>query len=462
MTQRSHSGRPDARRAVLLVVAVLVLAAVIWLQWGAPASPPGPPGAVAWRDEGRPVLLLLDAGWGSHPASHDFDPSAEWVNLLEQTFGNCDVQPSQRLLEDAPSLLNRRSLVVIPRRVLQSLDVAVRDTLDAGVGAGEFVVVTEAPDEEWASALGLRTSVVERRQYLPWPYDRMFSFLQGPGLPPPPARIPTPWSVWRFAPGPDPQTQSRVGAGLAGRPGLWTRPVGSGAWVILNLDAGELAWRMHHPAPETLPTLTSLSAPWWDAWASAILQPDAAPLPWPRLDGSPFGGIFDVVDSALAPDPNASTALPFHALDSRGRLLPALSFGRPPSSPERAGRVGWSRWNQSGLRGPRLEPDELADSTAVPVGAFEEWWSSRNRRAWRWSWQDPWLEVRFQAGDPSMAPLSVVLPRLWQRRPLLDWEADSGDVRSRAGWRFQEEVVRFEIPRAPAVLRVRYGDAPHR
>ncbi len=440
-----------------------------------------------WRDEGRPVLLLLADSWGESRArrGEEPDPSAEWSNLLVQLFGNCDIQPSSRLVEDPDSLLSGRELVVLPRRTLEGLDPEIRGMIDDRISGGRPLILTEGPNEAWAHRLGLRTAAVEGRTWLPWPYDGRAGFLQGSGLLPLVDRIRAPWTLWRYAPSPDAHPRTRPTASLGGRPTLWTRPVGRGYWMILDLDLGGLAARMRRG--EVGPS-AARTEPWLDAWVFTALRAEGMPMPWPHLDCGPFDTRWVVADSsggAEAPrnlqprfreteisgatiashlGPRASgrgfvlgSALPYRPLDRRGRLfsfweLPRLRTQDPP--PPREVDL-WLGWRDRGSRSPLLLPATPGQDTVDPT-EFVDWWQSRTELRWRWSWKDPWLEVDF-AEQETAHPFALVVPFRWRRRALRGWESSDPATRSERGWRFDEEVLRLEVPSRGGRLRLRYG-----
>lgn len=399
-------------------------------------------GVHAWVDEGRPVLLLLRDEWGQDGEPVERDPSAEWTNLLVQRFGSCDVQPLSRLQSDADSLLQGRELLVLPRRVLEQLDPDIRGILDPRLDSGALTVVAEAPGAAWAHSLGLRIATVEARSRLPWPLPPTRERLDAPDLLVPRRQLEVPWTVWRYAPDPSVHPYARPVVDLAGRPGVWNQPQGRGAWVVLALDLGELGWRMHQVEdPE-------LKLPWWDAWAALVLGPEAAPLPWPRLEPRSPDATIAVRDSVASPPYAPTSALPFRPLGSHGGLLSPWILS--PS----AGLL-WSDWNEAGLAGPVATSDTT--SAVMSRGDFDRWWTARQHRRWRWTWEDPWLSLNFEAAASDSLALSVELPRRWHRRAMDDWSSATAGVGSSSAWCFGQATVRFTVPARATELRVHYA-----
>jgi hypothetical protein len=229
--------------------------------------------------------------------------------------------------------------------------------------------------------------------------------------------------------------------------------VGSGAWIVLNLDLAELAHRMRQASAELVNVAGPLAEPWLDAWTSAALRPEMAPLPWPRLETAPFGATTWVLQDSTAVVSNelGGSALPYRALDSRGRLTREWEIPRLESARTRS----WERWNAHGLRGPIWTDEQKPDPVTASVSQFLEWWTAREELRWSWRWQDPWLSIEFDA-VPVDRPFAIALARRWQRRALVDWQSSAASTHSEVSWRFEEEILRLAVPPEGGTLRVRY------
>ena len=97
-----------------------------------------------------------------------------------------------------------------------------------------------------------------------------------------------------------------IGLRAAGRTMAWNRQEGGGLWMILSLDLARLildlrqgipdaGFRLPDRYPQRLPgpgetndlvasaDLLQSDHPWLDAWIHALLDPELARMPWPRL-----------------------------------------------------------------------------------------------------------------------------------------------------------------------------------
>lgn len=291
-----------SRRRMWMSAGLVLIALALLLQQRPlrlPSSGPRQPASVPWSGHGHGTLLVL----ADDPNDRGAGASLEWANLLRSTFGGVDLASASALLERPDSLLAGCSLVVLPRATLGVLPLSAAEILDGRVETGGLAVLTEAPDSAWARRLGLRTAAVEWQEAWPWPHPTRTPGLGGPALPPPPRALDLRWTVWRFAPHPAAHPRTLPSHRIGGRPARWRRPVGEGAWIVLAMDLGALSLRVRQGGsaqdpggpggPHTFDRTASAGLrgrgePWLDAWTHALLDPEGAAAPWPRLAPLPF------------------------------------------------------------------------------------------------------------------------------------------------------------------------------
>lgn len=293
----------STRARVLAAIAILVVT-LVWLDTHPlrlPATGPRAEPGVTVREDGHPVLLLVD-GAGLRAARPrrltDRWPDLEWDNLLTQAFGGCDVLDLAQL--DRP--LEERDLVVVPRRTAGRLSPGQLERLDGAVRAGLDVLV-EAPDSSLCRHFGLELAAVERRARLPWPQPTAVTNQPVRALRP--ADLEIAWTRFRYAPPPlSVDERPTVHLSLDGRPLGWVTRSGEGSWIVLALDFAELASRLRQgtladdlrvdaPAPDATdlvasPGLLAADDAWLDAWVEGVLGGQLTEAPLPRLATAPF------------------------------------------------------------------------------------------------------------------------------------------------------------------------------
>lgn len=297
--------------ATLIVLALLGL----WLQQRPLRLPMGGPEADAvfpGRETHHPILLAV-GNLGLYEGSEPDDPQErradlEWVNVLEQVFGGCDVLDLPAVLQRPETLLEDRRLLVLPRVTLQGQGPELLETLRPWVERG-LTVLLEGAEGALASSLGLQAVTLETRSHLTWPFRPEGLSLDDPLiLTPPPLRVD--YLVVRSRPGRQSREPLTSVASPGGRPLVWARNQGEGRWLLHALDVGSLSLRLRQGAPADgfeLPGgpdgdpgrvghVSRLAAsrnperarnPWLDAWLLALLDPETLPSPWPRLWPAP-------------------------------------------------------------------------------------------------------------------------------------------------------------------------------
>lgn len=296
-------------RRALVLGAVLAAGVLLWLDRHpirlADAGPRATPHFVQ-RDEGHPVLLLVDPGGpGGRPPSRPADrwPDLEWENLLTQAYGGCDVASAAAV---DSLLLDGRALVVLPRRTAAHIAPDRFARLEAAVARGLDLLV-EAPDSSLCQRFGLELAAVERRDQLPWPRPVVRGTEPVPVLHP--GAIGLSWTRFRYAPPPlSRQERPSVHLSLDGRPLGWVSRHGEGSWIVLAMDLAELSTRLRQgaPGPDLRlvardgtggPVTADLVAgealagtddAWLDAWIEGVFGGAWTDAPLPRLAPAPY------------------------------------------------------------------------------------------------------------------------------------------------------------------------------
>jgi hypothetical protein len=462
-----------ARPAIVLFL-IVILPGLIWFTTRRGALPDDG-GVIPLRDAGHPVLLLVDAtGIGDSrprtPSERWYD--LEWVNVLTQGYGGCDVAD----LRVAAGRLTGRQLVVLPRRSASAAPPELLRTLESGIEQG-LTVLVEAPDSSLCRRLGLELAAVERRPKLPWP-EPVASGAR-PRLVLRPQPVDVPWTRFRYAPrAANPEERPRVHLSLDGRPMGWVLPRGEGAWATLAVDFAELMARLRDGDEPLLP---GQDHAWVDAWIEGVCGGALTDLPLPRLDASPPGqdgwlvlvAPGDTVPApADTPAPEAGwsrgTSVPFRPLLPSGRLAPAVAmpplFAGPPEEldPRRLDR--WIRHNREGGAGPL--PLRLTDGSAplpaappkAGIGEVESWWSARSSIAVHVGADGQDVIYRIGEVPESTASFGLLVPTRWRDRSLEGWDADWGLAPGHRAQRFDRSyrVIAIGPEASGGLLSLRY------
>jgi hypothetical protein len=364
------------RRLALLMGLACLGAMLVWLDVHPIRLPAGGPrieATISARDQGHPVLLVVDFASlkASRPrALEERWADLEWSNILTQGFGGCDIAD----LADLEDVLDERELVVVGRRTalrLSPLQIRVlADRVDQGLE-----VLIEAPDSSLCKEFGLELAAVERRQKLPWPRPVV---AMGDLLPPlRPEAIAVAWTRLRYAPALlAQQDRPRIQLSLDGRPMGWVRERGEGAWIVLALDFAELCTRLRQGAPssdlrlrehtDTIePSTQDLAASrelltaddaWVDAWVEGICGAALTRTPMPRISTVSWAADGWLLLGEELTEPESPLVR-----ESNARTLPVSVFALapPPGSVARsAGASLLARWP-----GPTLFADRARNKT---------------------------------------------------------------------------------------------------
>lgn len=422
-----------------------------------------------WRDEGRDVALVVNAG-----ATDDL----RWVDVLAGVFGTVDVLDTATT-DDWMASMADRSVVWIGRETLRRVRPTDLPFLDGFVRAGGALVL-ETPDSTWAPGAGLRVVGAERLQRAPWPLERgaaqLFGDGRGAGLSARrgafrplttghlPDRFGVALSVRRYAPARDRSAAARPWTRAAGRPAVWSRAVDGGAIISI---AYELA-RFHDEATNAGPR--PLPAPVIDAWMSRLLESEAAPSPWPRWSVAPFGSdgvVCRVDDVAAAEGFHFGTTWPLGFADEGATNGIALATARPASASEadlvtmlaRNAQVGAGVVAMpSGIDSIRVASASVGtDHRVMSRNELDVWWAARAATRVAWSRIDD-LNVRVET-PPLELELSfgLLLPATWRDEVLVGWNASWPGVASRRVVRAGRTWIEIAVPPATeGNLRVSY------
>lgn len=459
------------KRFALFFVLAVILPAVVWLATQRGAGP-DPDATIPLRDTGHPVLLLVDARSIEESRPRDerdrwYD--LEWANLLVQGYGGCDIAD----LHEAGSRLDRRQLVVMPRRSAARADEALLRALHERVGDG-LAVLVEAPDSSLCRTFGLELATVERRPRLPWPEPVASGTRRQLSLRPRPVDVS--WTRFRYAPGAaSPMERPRVHLSLDGRPMGWTRAHGSGAWIVLAMDFAELSSRLRQ-GEAGAPLLAGQDHPWLDAWSEGVFGAALTALPLPRIATAPpaaDGWLVIEPPEKAGPAPVAAdhpgfslgTGLPSRPLGRTGRLhawdLPLIYDG-PAAGLEPSRLDRWARHNAAGGAGPlslsihdAFGEDLARELSTLPQRRAHTEASRPGLLAWWMARQDVRVRVE-QTGDtvdyvveavPDAAPgFALLVPVRWRDRSLEGWDAGWGTAPGRRVQRFDRAYRLIDLP----------------
>jgi hypothetical protein len=407
--------------AVVIVVVVVLVATLAWLDRHPLMLPPRGPRAAAVfpaRDQGHAILLAIaDPRSYARSEPERLDQrrvDLEWVNVLDQVFGGCDVRPLNTVLGNPEALLHDRKLLVLPRASLQDVAPDILTQLQPFVAQG-LVVLLEGPEGPIASRLGIQAVRLETRTHLAWPFQGAGPTMEGPLVlqPPPPLRLDH--RVVQSRPARLGGELLRSVASPGGRPLVWAHTEGLGEWLLCALDVADLSLRLRQgvpsedfrlPGPSRGPAegpgpTARLAAfddergarrPWLDAWLMALLDVETLPAPMPRLWPAPvdFDGWL-LASYEDRPDEAGLARLAEMSSISEGRITALLL---PSGGPE-----------------DRAVPADLA--TAVPMGLQVRWpgapaGGAPPHRLDRLGPFRPWGRVLSPAGQRDL--LSALLP----------------------------------------------------
>jgi hypothetical protein len=393
---------------------------------------------VPWKDEGHPVLLVVhEAALASGARGERGAPDLQWLNLLDQGFGGCDLLSTDSLAREPERVLRGRELVILPRRSLASLDPALNSTLERLTEEHGLVLFFECPEDPWTEAAGIQLATVERRRFLPWPVPESWAD---------PSRLPTgaapqplllPHVLWRYGPVLRGRRMAAPILSIAGRPMIWSRSLGPGAWLSSSVDLGALAQALRpgrvgdsaegeplsvggasspaaaaHPSPGMMDRMHS----WLDAWLSALLGPEIAPAPWPRWWCAPPGSagwlVLTIDDEKLHArlTPNNGDALDLGDVDAT-IFVPASAAGSGRTSVP-TGRVGLlARWPGSQTWHDPDAPRQMRGWMGIePVGRLP-------------SLSEQSLRLKAWLGSGALEPVARLHGLVWPSEPDRVWQA---------------------------------------
>ena len=343
--------------ALLLLVALAIGLAMHPLRL--PTRQPRTAATIPLRSEQHAVLLLVDepALRSAAPRRHsETRCELEWINLLEQRFGACDVLAAQQLEASRGEILRGRMLIVVPRPLSTQLDSTLAPHFDAAVQAGTDVLF-ETPTGFWSRRLGLQARGTQSRAPLAWP-SSAGAARRGESVIADPAPIPFRHDVVTYWPQVGELGLAQALVHPTGRPLGYGLSLGKGRWLVLAIDFAQFAHRLRQgaasedlrlrtrygdaegPTTTDLVTLSELlqsDAAWLDRWLDALLDMEMASSPWPRLWPASFDadGFLLLQHEARGDDPRAHwisqaeaevglAATIFYAgTDSIARLQPA-------------------------------------------------------------------------------------------------------------------------------------------
>ena len=247
------------------------------------------------RDTGHPILLIHAKKSSGQEAEND----RIWREVVESTFGGCDVWSTARLRSSAArDSLSRRLVVVFTHAALTELDTLEIARVQEYVKGGG-VALLDTPPKPWAKVAGVEVRFVREREELPWP--QALSWRTGSSNPPswqpgksgagalpsdlPPAALH--FTQLGFRP-------ASYGLRSVGNPfgmsSIWWTSRGTGGWLTESLCLPCLLRSLEHESSLT----KERRAQWREAIVHALLSPDIFPLPFPRVWAEPFSPLGSV------------------------------------------------------------------------------------------------------------------------------------------------------------------------
>lgn len=269
------------------------------LSLGAACSSCGHRSQLPRRESGHPILLVHADEGSARERAND----RTWFELIESTFGGCDVTGSKHFAAaSATDTLTNRLMIVFTHAALGELDTLGIGAVNAYVRQGGIAFL-DTPEGPWAKAAGLRILFRKEHEQLDWPSqlgwqtDASVSSQFEPtasGLKSMPGALP-PLSLHFVQSGLRPVSYGLRSVGNPlGMSSIWWTGRGEGGFLTQSLCLPQLVREIEESS--SLPA--DRKAQWRSAIVDALLAPDIFPLPFPRIWPQPFDSTLAAAEGA--------------------------------------------------------------------------------------------------------------------------------------------------------------------